>query len=357
MRRIFFILLLFISIGISAQHIYVIDDIATDSVATQLAARENDSFMCGGDAGKIAVGDTIVIVGKTAECVVFEHNGGLRAVSNKKIVFASNNAEGIKDIYADKSVSGNHTAVGHFYGTMTPYYIIVVLLLISMLLSLGALLYPRMRDASLIGMFACLSAVAVLEFVGYYTIGTSTFWWCDSERYGFIGALWRIIPFVLVATCQIASLPLCHLVMKQGDGADSVKQLSILPATVSIAVVTPVLMYGGGIAQSVLNLSEDSKATWIVILVCLMLAGVVYSCIVNIRSLGWKKGASYTFFDATFIFACVVVVILLIQAFIKLVIQMILVTAAVSGVIYGVRSLVVKMRGGKELPKETTENA
>lgn len=61
-------------------------------------------------------------------------------------------------------------------------------------------------------------AITFLEFLGLYFMGMDVFWWCDQNYYGFFGALFRVIPGVLVVMTQIGSIKLYENVISERKG-------------------------------------------------------------------------------------------------------------------------------------------
>lgn len=93
-----------------------------------------------------------------------------------------------------------------FWGTMTPYYVIALLLIVATVACYIPIRSKLLRWCSAIVVPAMLLIAGYMEIVLFSKLGAdNVVWWCDLDHVGFFSALLRLFPFVLVLFLQIHS--------------------------------------------------------------------------------------------------------------------------------------------------------
>ena len=154
------------------------------------------------------------------------------------------------------------------------------------------------------------------------------FWWCDYDRYGFFGSLFRVIPFMIVMVIQLYSIKLYErgLIINDSEyDAESPKTISVKPAFISLAVCVPIFLV---VVFTMAGL--DLQGIWmdiagIVAFLGSLGIGVVITLKRNIKAWGAANGLWVTIFTIVYCLGCIVAGIGLIVLIFKIIFQMLVV--------------------------------
>lgn len=322
---------------------YVLDDNFADSAQVYQLEwnKDHTSEICGAPVFKLPMGDTVTVEralqGNSSYALVVI-NDKPYAISNGDLLFCDNNPEGVEDIFGNTRERTNHSVMGKFFATMTPYWIIAILFLAAMLLVWLGLTAAAMRPIAQRAVPACLLVASVLEIWAYSVLGSSAFWWCDPERYGFFGSLFRAIPFVAFVAFQLYSIKLyMHLLTGEEEN-----DLSIKPMLISIGVSVPVFLIVTFGAAGLLDL----RSPWLEIigitafLVSLGI-GMFISTQRNIGVLGKSRGLAFSLFGIVWSIGALVAIVGLVIVIFKLIFQVLIIIA-------GLFATAFAMGGGKD---------
>lgn len=175
----------------------------------------------------------------------------------------------------------------------------------------------------------CMLAATILEVLIYAIVGNNCMWWCLSKEYGFWSKLFRIIPFAVFVVLQIGQIFMFKGVLEEMMG----KSLSMKLLFICFVLTFPVV-FVLSVGADIFGASDDTKnsigttAFWI-----LVIAGLAWSLVRNIMSVGIKHGVVFTVFSAVCVVAVCLAVFVFLVALIALFFQ-VLITVAACGAIF-----------------------
>lgn len=175
----------------------------------------------------------------------------------------------------------------------------------------------------------CMLAATILEVLIYAIVGNNCMWWCLSKEYGFWSKLFRIIPFAVFVVLQIGQIFMFKGVLEEMMG----KSLSMKLLFICFVLTFPVV-FVLSVGADIFGASDETKnsigttAFWI-----LVIAGLAWSLVRNIMSVGIKHGVVFTAFSAVCVVAVCLAVFVFLVALIALFFQ-VLITVAACGAIF-----------------------
>lgn len=206
----FILLLILPASGAMAQK-YIIDPLFADSVKCCVATTEGKTW----NIPDVHAYTTIKKGTEISSCGVcsddsmlpFVYQGNHYAIDKRHLLFADDNPEEMENPLA-RSIQISHSSWAKPFTTMTPSWIVMALLLMSILMSFvaGHLKNENIRKYIIGTVLLCLFITSLIEIAAFATLREDAFWWCNPDRYGFIGSLWRVIPFAIVAVVQAIAL-------------------------------------------------------------------------------------------------------------------------------------------------------
>lgn len=213
------------------------------------------------------------------------------------------------------------TALTQWYGTLTPYIIICLLYVVTIVTAFVGLRTWTARRITLIIMPICIILGSVFEVMALTTMGKGAFWWCSEEKYGFWGAYFRCIPFLVTVFAQVMSYLLYKNILVWTDSDES---LSIWPMAKSIALCIPaavvVAMIMAGIGKRGTEMELATIGTFLVVLII----GTFKSTRSNIKILGTGRGLAFTAFGVIYVIGMLVMLWGLILVCMQLWLQMLI---------------------------------
>ena len=264
MKRLAF-LLLFLSallcfgINAQAQWRYVVDNLHADSTKVYSRVKNDGTdskkipYKLGDVAFMLANGDTLTIAaadsGRTHLAEIIRE-GKTRgkwfatvSVKGKKYFVANENlkfADGSDDWINAKG--DHHTPLGHWYSSSTPYWLIVLFVVLSFLC---ALLGSRASGVLVWFTVPFLTLAVLLECLGIYALGTDVLWWMDMKVYGFGPAFWRCLLMFIVTILQFVTM----LVMSGSSEDSGLSYLAPLIASVVGFIAAVICIFIGGVSK------------------------------------------------------------------------------------------------------------
>lgn len=342
MKRFFsFILLLACCMIMSAQK-YVVDPLFSDSIEVHSVSLRDSTWSVekGFIKTMIPRGTEIDSCGRSRAAkhyLIFEYEGKKYEIKKSELLFSENNPEGMVNPLSDK-IQRKHSAVGHWFATMTPSYIVMALLLLSFIISFICSKWDMdsIRPAALVIITASILIVSLLELTAYYYLGGDAFWWCDYDRYGFFGALFRVIPFGLVVLAQLKSIYWFQGVLLTDE--DNPEGISLKPAAIGLCACIPVLIVYALVVQVAIGWKGTlSDVVAVVLTLGVLFGGLFISGYANMERMGVKRGIICTLFSVVYILGCIVAFGGLLVVLFRLFIQVLMVVAAI---------VVIMMMGG-----------
>ncbi len=302
---------------------YVLDPMFADS-ATCYRAVLKDTAWTVKDYSKTKVFprglliDSCKLPKSTEYNVVFVNNGRYYQVNKSHLKWSGTNPNSLP-VALKSSVVRQHSDIGVFFSTLWPCWLVIGLvglpLLFTIILPLLLSRFEPIRRflavvcrAMVIVMPICLLLVALIEIADYQLFGSQAFWWCDKDRYGFLGSVLRIIPFLLVVIAQVASIWWYEGILFFGERDES-KKIHMKPAVISFVVSIPVVIVFLLVAQMAFGWKgKDAELTAVAIFFAILLTGIIITLVKNVRELGTLRGTLITLFVLVYIVGCMVAI-------------------------------------------------
>lgn len=329
-KNIFLLFALFCSLLVSAQN-YVVDNIYSDSIdvfAVKVTAGR-DSVLKSERVFKIANGDQIAVERAArgdSLYAIFQKGSTFYAAQGWKLLLSDSNPEGTIDPFNTLSRK-EHTFGAHLYMTMIPYWIVALLFAVAILMTWLGNSVGSLRKAALMVVPLCIFVASLIEIGAAYYVGGDAFWWCDQGKYGFWGSLVRAIPFMAFVAFQLFSFKFYGKLLY---GRDSDDKISIKPMAISLAACLPVLIV---VSIACILAKLDETLTVILSLLSFLLSlgvGVWMSVRRNVRQLGKTMGLLLSAFSFVYIIGSIVAIYGLAIVLLKLIIQILIICAAIA---------------------------
>lgn len=330
-RLTLFIVALLCSLSISAQK-FVLDPLWGDSVDCLVAVKTDSIWKEVVPIQKVsfAKGLEIESCGKAnGHYVAFLSSNKTFMVYMGNLKFSSDNPEGTVNPLSDNEVK-KHSALGHFYATYMPAVLVLILMGVILVVFFVARKMPRVNSLALIIIPICMVLASIIEVVGYKTLGGDMFWWCDNDRYGFFGSLFRVIPFGVVVALQFYTFKMFETLVFADAPEKHERKLSLKPALLSLAACLPVLIAYAMIVQLWLGWKGVvSDAVMGVLFLTTLLAGIIVSAKKNTEVLGAGKGLIVTVFTIVYLVGLLIAAWGVIIVLLKIILQVLMVIAAI----------------------------
>lgn len=342
-------LLLWVNIA-SAQYVFILDALHSDSVALYsystkpnkdnvLKFEKTEGYLPNGtlvtinggeDSIKKSVLNTTVAKDYWEDFMVVNYEGQKYYVSTEDLVMSADDNPGVKD-FVNKE-KNQHTAMGHFYNSPTPYLIALVLLAFAILCALFVRAEWGLRIGFVAAVPVLLLLVVAIEVVGIVSVGTNMLWWLNPKLYGLGTSVFRFILFAAAIVMQVFSMNLYMrgLVDPNDDSELNFKRPIYAALGGAVAFIVVIFICG------VTNWNSD-VAAWVAVLAFVIITGIgiFSSAKQNVEALGLAAGILFSLFAVIYAVGLVVAIILLIIGFINAFLEMILtvVGAAVAMVV------------------------
>lgn len=248
--------------------------------------------------------------------IIFMNGGKHYQVSLSSLKWSKTNPDSLRhSLTAD--AERRHSDVGIFFTTLWPCWLVVGLIGLPFLLTIILpLLLSRFKsmhkllsavlNAMVVVMPLCLTAVAIIEIADYQLLGGQAFWWCDKDRYGFVGSALRIVPFLLVVVAQVMSIWWYEGVLFAGREN---KKIHMKTAAICFLVSIPTVIIFLLVTQLGFGWKGKS-AEWTAagLFLAIVLTGIIVTFVRNIKETGAWRGTLITLFVLVYIVGCMVAV-------------------------------------------------
>lgn len=325
---------LLVSLSVSASY-YEVDPWQTDTVEAYEAVLKDSAWGYADSHAAVAlVSGTVVesVSPQTGEGVTFALDGRHYRVPFRDVKFVGDSS-GDSVNPQSMSMRLRHSAIGYFYATMAPAVTVIALLVLCFLMYVTGVRFEAMRKLALAVMPVCIAGVALLELAGYLVVGSDEFWWCDYDRYGFWGSLWRFLPFAAVVAVQVISIRWFERVLfaADDDDYDGERRISVKPAVLGLVCCLPVLVIYMLIADAWLDFRGPvSDIIAVVLFFVTLVSGVGLATYRNMKRFGKARGSVISVFTIVYILGCIVASAALLVLLFKLLIQILMVAAGVA---------------------------
>ncbi len=263
---------------------------------------------------------------------VFEHEGKYYGASLGDVQFENgDNREAYPFMIRGKS-NQMASVAGRFYGTSSALWMMLLVMGAAAVVS-GFYFFTRfaaLRPIVLAVMPASILIFSLIEICGYIKFGGDIFWWCEYDRYGFFGSLWRVFPFAAMVAAQVYSIRLYERVLFLGndDPNDDERKISLKPAAWSLALCIPVfivlilIVAGLGLENTILM-----DIAGIGGFLGTLGIGLMISFKRNVKSFGPVSGLWVTIFSIVYIIGCLISAIAMVTLIFQIIVQILVVVA------------------------------
>lgn len=265
---------------------------------------------------------------------VFKHDEKHFAISMSDLQFVNNEDAKQLQFMLPKKHKKLNSLAGRFYGTSVALWSMIFIMAAAALLSL---LYLKTKSKALRPIFLAIIPAAILvfsaiEIFGYIKFGSDMFWWCDYDRYGFWGSLFRVIPFAIMVAAQIYSIKIYERALfdERGDNDSGNQKISLKPAAWSLALCIPVT-----IAVIIIMALSGFNNSIIMDIVCIATflaslgVGLYISFKRNMKTLGATIGLWVSVFSVIYIIGCLISAIAMITLIFKIILQILVVIGSI----------------------------
>lgn len=325
---------------VSHAQMYEIDNLYGDSIDLKKAEKNEKGEYYGGERTLTLANGTLVNVKEAVETfgVLVEYEGNYYVTYPGYLKFSKKNPSGVENTWQDVSERRQHSALGHFWYTLIPYYIILAILLavgVMLLLLQMVKKFASLESTLLLWIPIGLFAASLLELIGYFTLGDDFIWWCSVDKQGFWPAFISMLPFMLALVIQLGSGVLYKRYQeKKYDVKLSWRSIFIGIAGVPIAIVILVILAICGMKNPVVQ----DVVSAILILASLAI-GFLYALAKNRKVLGNRNGLFFTLFSFVYAAGAVIALIFLAVIIVKLILIVLMWLLAIAGCIFAIAFL------------------
>lgn len=278
--------------------------------------------------------------------LVFDMDGVHYRVMPGSVLFSSDNAPDVVNPLPKKIVR-RHSPLAHLFASSAPYLAIVLLVVAGTLLGLLGQRSRALRSVALKALPLCLAAASLLEVAAFIVLGSDMAWWCDDELWGFWGALWRAIPFVVVVLMQYYSIRLYARLLFDGRRTEEGDEprISLRPVAWAIGLLLPMLV----VAMLLFQLAGFTG--FVADLLSLLIPVAVSALLIgrgarkNIATFGRSNGILITLFSIVYLLGLIISAVMLAVVIFKIILQIIIMAVLVGLCIFAVNV------GAKESPQ------
>ena len=210
-----------------------------------------------------------------------------------------------------------------FFGTLTPYLLVVALIVGSVMLSFFHFGNEAIERLFIIVIPVSLATATTLELLALYSVGNNAIWWCDPDRYGFWGGFFRLIPLILILACQVWSLFGYEAFLSKTELlSEKDVTISLKPTFIAMLLALPLAIAVAYVLQWQLHVSKIyQEIGFIGTLVIVLVIGLGLAVKKNIERFGTTFGIVITGFTVFYVLGIVAVIWLLIVGIIQMIFQ------------------------------------
>lgn len=341
MKRLYLLLIAMVMLQVNASaQKFQVDLLFSDSTAVRQMTLADTTWVEAEDPTRAMLPDGFefesIDIDPDNSRIIFAMNGKYYRIPFNSVRFSNDNADDVTNPLPPKIVR-RHTALAHFFATLTPYIIILLLIAGGMVTGIAGLRIRSLKKIAMIVLPACLAAASLLEVLAFFMIGDDMVWWCDDDLQGFWGALIGAIPFTAVILMQFYSMKL-YSTLIFGDQSrideDQRKKISLKPAAWGIGLLLPVII----VLMLIMNwigwtgTLSDIVVLLVAVLITALLIGKGFRD--NIRTLGAANGIAVSVFSIVYLLGLIISAVLLVIVIFKIILQIIIMAVFAVGCLY-----------------------
>lgn len=354
MKRLYLLLITMIMLQVNASaQKFQVDLLFSDSTAVRQMTLADTTWVEADDPTRTMIPHGFefesIDIDSEDSMIIFAMDGKYYRIPFNSVRFSNDNADDVTNPLPPKIVR-RHTALAHFFATLTPYIIILLLIAGGMATGIAGLRVRSLKKVAMIVLPACLAAASLLEVLAFFMIGDDMVWWCDDDLQGFWGALIGAIPFTAVILMQFYSMKL-YSTLIFGDQSrvdeDHRKKISLKPAAWGIGLLLPMII----VLMLIMNwigwtgTLSDLVVLLVAVLITALLIGKGFRD--NIRTLGAASGIAVSVFSIVYLLGLIISAVLLVIVIFKIILQIIIMAVFAVGCLYIVSFI------SKEPPSDT----
>lgn len=341
MKRLYLLLITMVMLQVSASaQKFQVDLLFSDSTSVRQVVLSDTTWVEADDRSRAMLPDGFefesIDIDSDDSRIIFAMEGNYYRIPFNSVRFSKDNADDITNPLPPKIVR-RHTALAHFFATLTPYIIIFLLIAGGMITGIAGLRIRSLKKIAMIVLPACLAAASLLEVLAFFMIGDDMVWWCDDDLQGFWGALIGAIPFTVVILMQFYSMKL-YSTLIFGDQSrvdeDQKKKISLKPAAWGIGLLLPVII----VLMLIMNwigwtgTLSDIVVLLVAVLITALLIGKGFRD--NIKTFGAANGIAVSVFSIVYLLGLIISAVLLVIVIFKIILQIIIMAVFAVGCLY-----------------------
>ena len=229
-----------------------------------------------------------------------------------------------------KNVIKNNAMKEFLMSTTLPFWLVFIIVAAAFAATLLYMKSETKPRALLMTAAGCMLAATILEIVIYAVLGGNSLWWCTSDKYGFFSKLLRLVPFALFVAFQILQVYFFKGAVEEHIG----KELSMKSTFICLLLTFPVALVVSIVFGMIGFTGTAGTVVMHIIFWGLVLGGIGWALMRNVRSAGWRQGAVFTAFSVVCVVAVCIAVFLFLVALFELFLQLLMVAAIIVGGIY-----------------------
>lgn len=341
MKRLYLLLITMVMLQVSASaQKFQVDLLFSDSTSVRQVVLSDTTWVEADDRSKAMLPDGFefesIDIDSDESRIIFAMDGKYYRIPFNSVRFSKDNADDVSNPLPPKIVR-RHTALAHFFATLTPYIIIFLLIAGGMITGIAGLRIRSLKKIAMIVIPACLAAASLLEVLAFFMIGDDMVWWCDDDFQGFWGALIGAIPFTVVILMQFYSMKLYSTLIfgdQSGIDEDQRKKISLKPAAWGIGLLLPMII----VLMLIMNwigwtgTLSDIVVLLVAVLITALLIGKGFRD--NIKTFGAANGIAVSVFSIVYLLGLIISAVLLVIVIFKIILQIIIMAVFAVGCLY-----------------------
>lgn len=275
------------------------------------------------------------LIKKEGGNLIFEKDQVNYRIHQTYVIFSKTNPDGVENPLP-KEVIRRHSPLSHFFAGLTPYLLILLLIVCGTLVGLLGRRNNTLRAFALKILPVCLAAASALELVAFLTLGPDMIWWCDDDLLGFWGALLGAIPFTIAILMQYYSIRLYNdlLFDHETDEYGNEKKISLKPVAWGIGLLFPLIILFVLFFRMIGLRGDGMEVASVLLGLGISVLLILKGCKNNIRTFGRQKGILISVFSIIYLTGMIISGVMLAMVIISIIVQIIITVAAVIGAVY-----------------------
>ena len=275
------------------------------------------------------------LIKKEGGYLIFEKDRVNYRIHQTEVIFSEKNPDEVVNPLPE-NVIRRHSALSHFFAGLTPYMIILLLIVCGTLIGLLGQRNNTLRSLALKALPVCLAAASALELVAFLTLGSDMIWWCDDDLQGFWGALLSAIPFTIPILMQYYSIRLYNdlLFNHEKDEYGNEKKISLKPVAWGIGLLFPLIILFVLLFRMIGLRGEVLEIGSALLGLGISLFLILKGCKNNIQTFGRQKGILISVFSIIYLLGLIIAGVMLVMVIVSIIVQILITIAAVVGAFY-----------------------